>query len=310
MSGWSCITRSSVLAVLAAGTLVLTSCMPRKSTLLEPGTETRTLEVDGRSRSVRFHVPPGYDAHEAVPAILAFHGRLGTGSDMAKLTKLDEAADRQNLIVAYPDGYRRSWNAGLGAGPAEQEHIDDIDFIATLIEYLEDNAAVDHRRVYAVGMSTGGSFAYRLACELTNRVAAIASVAGPIATAVLTTCQPSRSISVVHIHGTADPIVPIDGGLTSGGGRVASASDTIAFWVKHDACPTGPQVDASQAGVTGERFGPCAAGTEVTLYRVHGSGHTWPGGWQYMPRTVIGDASQALDATETIVQFLLRQSLD
>jgi polyhydroxybutyrate depolymerase len=293
------IAMAAVIAVLT----VLAVAAGQASNATGPAAEAttqETIEVDGRERTYWLHV--GSTVLEASPAplVLAFHGGLGTGAGMEKLTKFSELADSEGFIVAYPDGYKRSWNAGNGAGEAEAAGVDDVAFVRALIETLERDQPVDPRRIYAAGMSNGGILVHRLACELSDRIAAIAAVAGPIAPAVMAACAPARPISVLLMHGTADTFVPYDGGSTKGGGTVESAPATVQFWAKQDRCRRTPKRSELPGGSLRERHRPCAKGTEVTLYRIKGGGHTWPGGWQYLPTKIIGPTDRSVDATSEI----------
>src|SRR6266404_628642 len=197
-----------------------------ESVTLGPGTHVLQLEFNGLTRTYRVHVPGSYDKTRSVPLVLAFHGRLGSGEAMAKLSNLDDVSDRKGFIVAYPDGVGRSWNAGNGTGMAERRQVDDVGFTAKLIDDLAHDFHIDHRQVYATGMSNGAMFVHRLACELSDKSAAIGPIAGTIPPKIASDCRPIRPISVIEIHGTADPDSPWDGGRTIGGGQVEAVSVT------------------------------------------------------------------------------------
>jgi polyhydroxybutyrate depolymerase len=271
--------------------------------LLGPGTHVGSIEFSGLTRTYRVHVPPSFDKSKPTPLVLAFHGGGGTGAAMAKLSNLDDVSDRERFIVVYPDGIGRSWNAGHGTGAAERRDIDDVGFISKLIEVLARDFHIDGQRVYATGMSNGAMFAHRLACELSDKIAAIAPVAGTIPPKIDRDCKPGRPISVMEIHGTADQDSPWDGGRTIGGGQVESVSATIRGWVVRGQCPLTPKVTYPAQGVISETYAPCREGTEVRLYRIEKGGHTWPGGYQYLPRLLIGETNRALNASDAIWDF-------
>ncbi len=281
-----------------------------ESVTLGPGTHTRQLEFNGLTRTYRIHIPVSYDKARSVPLVLAFHGGLGSGEAMAKLSNLDDVSDRKGFIVAYPDGVGRSWNAGHGTGMAERRQVDDVGFISELIDDLAHDFHIDRRQVYATGMSNGAIFVHRLGCELSDKIAAIGPVAGTIPPQIAGDCHPARPISVIEFHGTADSDSPWDGGRTLGGGQVESVSVTIQGWAARDHCSPTPQVTTVAKDVVCETYAPCEKGAEVRLYRIEKGGHTWPGGYQYLPRSIIGETNRALNASEVIWDFFQKHPLN
>jgi polyhydroxybutyrate depolymerase len=158
-------------------------------------------------------------------------------------------------------------------------------------------------------MSNGAMFAHRLACEMSDKIAAIGAVAGTIPVNLVKQCSPGRPVSVMQIHGTEDPDCPWVGGQTVGGGQVESVTETVHFWVARNQCPTTPKITKVIKDVTRETYAPCRQGTEVTLYRVEGGGHTWPGGVQYLPRAIIGETNRALNGSEALWDFFSRNPM-
>jgi polyhydroxybutyrate depolymerase len=247
-----------------------------------------------------------------VALVLAFHGRLGTGKGMAHLTGLDTTSDRHGFIVVYPDGVDRSWNDGLST-PAQQAGVDDVAFVQALIAQLQSRYAIDPRRIYATGLSNGAMFTELLGCRLAGTLAAIAPVAGTLPVPVAGGCAPARPLPVLLIHGTSDPYVPYRGGsLVSGVGSVLSAPQTFARWSVLDGCGGPPLTralprrvqDGTSVVTTVQRA--CPPGSAVELETIIGGGHTWPGGWQYLPKLLIGRTSTQIDASETIWSFFSR----
>ncbi len=277
---------------------------------MEPGDHQGELTVDNLRRTYRLHIPRSYDSRQPTPLVLAFHGRLGTGKQMEKLTNLSGLADKRGFLVAYPNGVGRSWNAGHGTGKAEAQGVNDVKFTGRLIDSLGQTLNLDGRRVYATGFSNGAVFVHRLACELPEKIAAIAAVAGTMAPPIARTCQPHRPVAVLQIHGTADPIVLWEGGRTKGGGFVESVAATIAGWVARDGCAAQPEVSDIGGGVSCESYRPGLKAARVMLYRVEGGGHTWPGGYQYLPKKVVGDTNRSWDASEAIWDFFLSHPLN
>ncbi|BBZ45605.1 extracellular catalytic domain type 1 short-chain-length polyhydroxyalkanoate depolymerase [Mycobacterium parmense] len=265
------------------------------------------LRSGGIDRTYTLHVPPG----EPVGLVLSLHGGGGTGIGQRGLTDFDPVADAHHLLVVYPDGFEKSWADGRGAAPADRHHVDDVAFLVSLVGKLRGDYNIDPGHVFVTGMSNGGFMSTRLACDRADVFAAIAPVAGTLGANVA--CNPSRPVSVWAAHGTADPLVPFNGGVVRGRGGVShavSVKNMLSKWRAVDGCQGDPSAqvlpDAGDGTVV-HRFdsGECAAASEVVLYQVDKGGHTWPGGKQYLPRTVIGPTTRALNASEAIAQFFL-----
>jgi len=286
------------VCVLAA-LLVLPGAAPRS------GNARGVMEIDGRRRTYVLHVPAAYDGRVAWPLVIVLHGDGGRGSRMARLTGLDEKADAARFLVAYPDGagwmngHPRSWNAGACCGYAAARGIDDVAFIRALIEVLERRYRVDPSRIYVTGISNGGMMAHRLGCELADRIAAIAPVAGAL---VVSSCAPREPVSAMIFHGTADLIVRYEGGPSQADARRLDppVSQAVAFWVARNACRQVP--DRVERGpIRQERYPGGRGGTEVMLYTLEGGGHEWPGGragWLFGARP-----SQEPNATDLMWEF-------
>ncbi len=255
---------------------------------LGPGDYIRSLQHDGRSRSYIVHVPLRYDAKQPRPVILAFHGALNNARQMIGFCGLSEKADQEGFIVVYPNGTGRlrrvlTWNGGNCCMYARRNNVDDVGFTRCLLDDLATVVNVDAKRIFATGVSNGGILCYRLASELSDRIAAIAPVAG---TMDMATCNPKRAVSVMHFHGTDDRFVPFNGGTTRASLRrveFLSVRYSIQEWVKANGCPEIPVVTVEptkcEDGTTVQRetYGAGKDGAEVVLYVINGGGHTWPG---------------------------------
>ncbi|MDR7486081.1 MAG: PHB depolymerase family esterase [Armatimonadota bacterium] len=284
------------------------------------GSQPHTIIFGGLTRTYRTYVPSG--GAGPMPLLLALHGGGGSGAAMERLTQggLNRLADRERFVVVYPDGVDRHWNDGRGiqAYRAHREDLDDVGFIAALIGRVAQSVPIDERRVYATGISNGGLMAFRLARELADRVAAIALVATSMSEPLAQMPGPARAISVLLMPGTQDPLVPWSGGEIGFPGRlkvgrVISVPETIRLWAAHNDCPPTatvtwePDRDPQDGTrVRREAYRPCRDGTEVVLYAIEGGGHTWPGGWQYLPQRIVGRTSRDIDANEVIWTFLRR----
>jgi polyhydroxybutyrate depolymerase len=249
------------------------------------GTFDETLTVGGLQRSFRVHVPASVAVRGGLPVVVALHGAGGNGAQFEQQSQLSAAADREGFVVVYPDGSGRTklltWNAGTCCTYARDNGIDDVAFMASLFDALVARYRIDPQRVFVTGFSNGAMLAYRLGCELADRIAAIAPVSGAMNT---DTCVPSRALPVLVVHGTADPIVPYDGGpptrqILPGVEPFEnrSVSDAVSFWTGRDRCPPTP-VRVTAGAVNHAAYGPCADGTQIDVHTIEGGGHAWPGG--------------------------------
>lgn len=260
-----------------------------------PETGLRTITSGGMERSFLLHVPTGYD-RAPTALVLNFHGFTSSPTDQEYFSVMSEAADREGFAVAYPQGtgLPASFNAGLCCGDAVQQEVDDVAFTADLIDAVAAELCLDPARVYSTGLSNGGFMSYRLACELADRIAAIAPVAGVMG---IEECAPGRAVPVLHFHGTADALVPFDGGGVTG---FPSVEDTVAAWAERDGCTGEPQVSFEQGDALCRRWDSCDQGAAVELCVIDGGGHTWPGG--RVP-AVAGKTSEDLVATGRMWEF-------
>src|SRR5215813_13926156 len=201
---------------------------------LPAGDSKRKIQVGDATREYALHVPAGISDERRVPLLLVFHGGGGHAWSMPKFTHFDEIADQKDFVVAYPESLNKSWNDTRGLSPA-----DDVAFIRALIDDLERQLPIDPSRVYATGISNGGFFSNRLACDLSDKIAAIASVAATMPTTLPEQCHPARPISVLYMNGTKDPLVPFNGGAVGANfglhrGECISLEDAVRFWTKLD----------------------------------------------------------------------------
>ncbi|MDQ1256032.1 MAG: polyhydroxybutyrate depolymerase [Candidatus Hydrogenedentes bacterium] len=277
--------------------------------------ETRTLEHDGLERVYHVYVPDSYDGDQALPVVVFIHGTLVNWWQMSLLSGFNRVAEREGFIVVYPEGVNMEWNDGRGVPylPWNETGIDDVGFVDAMLDALAAEYSIDEKRVYATGISNGAMMAHRLACELTERFAAIAPVSGTMPELLHETCAPSRPIPVLMFHGTLDPLVPWEGGGVFGlpvWGLQLSVEDTVAFWVEHNGCGATPEVtwepnrellDLTQ--VWREHYSGGLEGSEVVLYGIENGGHTWPGGFAYERQWIMGRVSVDVDATEIVWDF-------
>lgn len=273
---------AALIAVLV-GALACARNVPGASApaVLSAGDSIRTLVHGSLERSYILHVPPSYDGTHPTAVVLVFHGGGGNAEHATRLTNFNRQADQAGFLVVYPNGTGQlskilTWNGGACCGYAQEHNVDDVGLVYAIIADLQRIAAIDAKRIYAAGLSNGGIMSYRLACEASDLIAAIASVAG---TQNIHRCEPKEPVSVIHFHGTNDNHLPYSGGVGSAsltGVNYTSVRDTIQFWLDYNQCPSTPKqeefADIQHIAYTG-----CASGSAVELYTIVGGGHAWHG---------------------------------
>lgn len=276
-------------------------------------TQDATITVDGHQRTYHLYVPTSLPADEPVPLLIGLHGGTGDGEQFARNTQFDRLAEANGFLVVYPDGTgvgptdaMRTWNGGNCCGTAARDDVDDVAFISALIDEISTTHQVDPARVFATGHSNGAILSYRLACELSDKIAAVGFYAGSLE---IDSCNPSQPVSVLHIHGTGDQNIPIGGG--SGPKSISGTSfnvprEGVETLARADGCPGVPAVDGRHEGdLTTTIWAPCRSGTEVELLTIDGANHPWPDGVQNaLSKVRLGDAYQGFDATTQIWAFL------
>lgn len=264
---------------------------------------TGTLTHNGLARNYRLYIPPANAAGEALPLVFNFHGYGSNATQQQFYSGMDAVADTAGFFVCYPNGVSNAWNVGWEFGSTA----DDVGFTDALIDELSENYNIDPQRIYACGMSNGGFMSYRLACELNFRVAAIASVTGSMVPGHFGTCAPGRAVPVMEIHGTADDVVPYQGQA----GLSVHVDTLVHFWASSNACNLNPAVQqlpntAPNDGSTATRidYNDCEGGQQVSLIRINGGGHTWPGSI-----FDLGATNQDINASVEIWRFFNRFTL-
>lgn len=243
---------------------------------LAPGDHAIEIEHRGATRRYVVHVPASVDGRVPVPLVLDFHGLASDPGQQILLSGMNDKADAEGFVAVHPEGIGllRSWNGGACCGRAIGDDSDDVGLARAIVEDVSRKLCVDPRRVYATGMSNGGFMSYRLACELSDVIAAVAPVAGVLGVPD-EACAPGRPVPVMHFHGTADGTVPFEGSALLG---FRSVRDTIDSWVTRDGCDATPSETLAEGRTRCETYGGCDGGAEVTLCTIDGGAHWWPGG--------------------------------
>ena len=282
---------------------------------LGPGDHTRSLTMGEQKRSYLFHLPQGYDSKNPSPVVLALHGAAMNGPMMVWFSGLNKKADEAGFIVVCPSGTGIgpfcTWNAGGFRGKIADGKPDDVAFLGKLLDDLGTVVNVDEKRVYACGMSNGGMMCYRLAAELSDRIAAIAPVAGTIA---IDESTPKRPVPVIHFHGSKNNVVPFETaqGKTPSFMRLKGVEDSIQTWVKLNGCEETPKTDTiskdgDEMKVTRKTHGGGKDGSEVVLIVIEDGGHTWPG--QQPPVSFIGKSVKNISANDLMWEFFQKHPM-
>jgi len=337
------VTRGVVRALVLVGTM-LAGCGPARApakddagALTGPLTSTFALP-DHPGRDWILHLPPSYEpgGDVVVPVVFGFHGGGGKKEGLNRTTCRDgdedadnclfAVADREGFAVVVPDGTDkpgfggRSWHSGGGengfrcvGGQGCVDDVDDVAYVDDLLAEVRRVIGVDDDRLYATGISNGGSMSHRLACDRADVFAAIAGVAGANQAETSPGCTPSRPIPVLQLHGTSDPCWGFDGTIDNdlcddpvNEGLFIGVEQTMTSWRQRNGCTDSVQdlmPDPVADGTTTTRITGVGCVADTVLLKVEGGGHTWPGGWQYLPESVIGRVGRDFDGNDAIWDF-------
>jgi polyhydroxybutyrate depolymerase len=276
------------------------------------------IDIDGVTRTFTAQLP---DTRPA-PLVIVLHGNTQTGADMASRTSWPEIAKREHFGIVLPDGLNRAWadfrpNANR-AGRAPPEGTDDIAFIVRLIERFIADGTADPKHIYITGVSNGGAMTMTMICVRADLFAAAASVIMNLTDESANACHPSRPVPMLMMNGTADPLIPYEGGRGTSRFAVAgfwSTARTFAYWRRANGCEAqdadvtdlDDSDKADQTTVT-RIASRCPQGRDVVLYRVNDGGHRMPGSFPdaRFPRLVnmlLGPQNRDIDGAATIWEF-------
>lgn len=261
------------------------------------------IESSGRTRRYLLYVPESYRPERATSLVISLHGLADWPARHSSMTGWNALAEAEGFIVVYPagTGFPRRWESLGGAGESSGAG-GDVAFISDLIDALSREYNIDPDHIYVNGLSNGGGMSHLLACVLSDRIAAIGTVAGAYGLPDAE-CRPSRPVPVIAFHGTADPIVPYEGVQLQRPSRVLRpAAEWAAGWAARNGCDATPAGLPPVGAVSGVRYGDCDREAEVLFYTVEGGGHTWPGG-EPIPAFIAGETNQDIDATRLMWDF-------
>jgi polyhydroxybutyrate depolymerase len=234
--------------------------------VLLPNDSTETLVVGGVSRRFVLHVPPSYDGTKPVPLIVDFHGMGESGQSELESSPYPAVTDQEGVIMAFPDGLRGPLGTAWNLGPCCVSDVDDLGFTRALVAQVQTKACIDAKRIYAVGVLTGGGMVQDLACDAADLFAAVSPAAFDLLQEDVDACRPARPISEIAFRGTADPRVPYTGGPSSlvPGMPITflGARATFAKWGELDGCQGSPSVEDANGC---SAYSGCDGGVEVML---------------------------------------------
>ncbi|HZC53944.1 MAG TPA: PHB depolymerase family esterase [Mycobacterium sp.] len=256
------------VAAVVGALLVISGCAATPPSGFVTGTSLHHISVGGHDRSYRLYKPAGASA--SAPLVVVLHGYSGSAAQAERAYGWDQLAGTGKFVVAYPDGLSRAWNVDgeTCCGRPAREGVDDVAFITAVVADIAKNLGIDPGKVYATGMSNGGIMSYTLACTTD-----IFSAIGPVAGIQLNPCRSPHPTSVMHIHGTADRLVPFGGGPGFSVINGPPVREINSFWRNVDQC--GAPTATTNGAITTSTAG-CADNRSVVLTTIDGGGHEWP----------------------------------
>jgi len=270
-------------------------------------TLVKTIMHDDQERRYILYIPAIYNDQKSAPLVFNFHGFTSNAQQQMSYGDFRPIADTAGFIIVHPFGLldnagNTHFNVGWGGSD-----VDDLGFTSVLIDSLAKDYKIDLDRVYSTGMSNGGFMSYHLACNLSDKIAAIASVTGSMSFLTYDECNPNRPVPVLEIHGTTDLVVPYNGASFA-----KSIDDVISFWQAHNQCKLTPletlldDIDPSD-GSTVTHFVYSEGNQQVNteLFKITGGGHTWPGNQFNTPST-----NYDIDASLEVWNFFNRYDIN
>jgi polyhydroxybutyrate depolymerase len=280
------------------------------SVLLAQNTFTGEFIYGGLLRDYRIYVPALYNPANPVPLVLNMHGFGSNNVEQEFYGSFYAIADTANFLILLPNGTLNANNQRyFNCFQAPGVGVDDLGYINALLDTISAKYNIDANRIYSTGMSNGGFMSYDLACNLSSRITAIASVTGSMIESHLAACQPSHPMPVMEIHGTADGTVPYTGGTVA---TFVPIPDLVNFWANFNHCTTPATITAVpnlSAGdmCTAEKqlFSDGYNHTQVVHYKITDGGHTWPGSF-----FTIGVTNGDINASVEIWRFFRKYTLN
>ncbi|NBC27867.1 MAG: prolyl oligopeptidase family serine peptidase [Bacteroidetes bacterium] len=281
-----------------------------------PSSVSGSLEHQNNQRVYNLHIPPAYDGLTDLPLVIMLHGGSGNAKSVQGFTQMNPVADANGFMIAYPQGFAPAGQNGFSWADGRETSatlmgIDDVGFILKLVEKLISNYRINSNKVYVAGFSNGGFMSQKLACELEDVFAGVGTLGATIDSDVLSKCTTSQSIPMLLMLGDADPFVPYNGGTVANNPSPIAGIETLAnFWKENNNCSTTkpetqlPDVNSrDNSTVSLFQFSDCACDADVSLYRINGGGHTWPGVENVSYEMIAGETNKDINASTVLWEF-------
>ena len=274
------------------------------TTAITVSAQIKSFQFEGVKRKYLVYLPVSYQANpdQSFPLVFNFHGGGMTVAEQMLYTRMNEVADKHNFIVVYPSGIKQDWNVGFEM--SYQNGSNDIGFVKAILDSLKQEYRIDEKAVFATGLSRGGFFCHRLAAEMPDDFAAIASIGGPLPDSVKYYHRSDKRVSVMQVHGTADEVVKYDGKTDA----YASAPATYSYWVTRNELAR--QKESKKVLNTNKKDNTSVTiqevtdkGVTVSLLTVDNGGHTWPGAVSYNIGYPLGNTTMDVDINEFMWRF-------
>ncbi len=272
------------------------------------GVSSLDLVVDGEPRTVRVFVPSTWDGNERLPLVVDWHGLGSNGQDQALFSGYEQLAETEGFLVVHPSGVsgsgnRPNWELDQFPDPAK----DDVAYADELLDVMIEDYCADAQRIYSTGMSNGGLFTSVLICNMADRLAAAASVAGVTHD---DSCAPSRPVPYIAFHGTADAVVPFDGSSSAGALFSEVMPEEFGQFAADFKCDPEPVDVPVGDEVTRHDYVGCDNDTPMSFYEIAGGGHTWPNSpIAALVEGALGATTTEVDATADSWAFFQQHSL-
>lgn len=270
------------------------------------GVQNAKFRFGNKMRTFIIYTPDNYDPSQKLPLVINMHGFTTTNKFQFDYSEFHLLANQVGCIVVYPQGLDLRWNSGTIADINSK--VNDVGFLGRLIDFMSINYNIDETKVYSTGYSAGGFMSFRLACESTNRISAIATVGSSMTNSTFDKCSPSRPIPVMMFNGTSDPVTVFNGFVD-----VKPNFQVINLWKKLNNCTNAATITNLPNTVTNDNSRviketySCAENTELTLMRIQNGGHTWPGSKPFL--FILGNTNQDISANTEMWNFFSNYSI-
>lgn len=301
-----------VVQVIVFFGLMLTASSCSKYADVYAEVDKVSYEFQGFKRHFLYYTPKDYNPEKKYPLVIVMHGITSKAEEIAKFSKFNRQADRCGYIVCYPQGYKRSWAIDIPVGPAPKKGVDDVAYLHSVVDTINQSLNVDWDNIFSCGISNGAFMSMRLACEAPELIRAMALVSGNMFDPPEEYCANPQPTPLLMIAGSEDPLLNYHGSRV-GGYSTAGFEKTMEFWSEVNKSPFPCDsliIDESvkdKTLVVKKYYYGTPSNAEIVLYKVEEGGHTWPGRKKDYKALVLGKVSSEIDASVLIADFFLQQ---